>query len=129
VNTGPAGGIPAEFGADTAVGWRRVVRRGEDLFLVLPMLALMVLPCLAVVLRRFHTGIEGSMAFVQNCTLIVGMVGGAIAGGLCALIGIALSVLLGDTPGFVLALGTAISTVTGVAGGFWGQVAAHMKVK
>jgi hypothetical protein len=58
-----------------------------------------------------------------------GILGGAIAGGVCALIGIALSVLLGDTPVFVLALGTAISVLTGIAGGFWGQVAAHMKGK
>lgn len=58
-----------------------------------------------------------------------GIVGGAIAGGVCALIGIALSVLLGDTPVFVLALGTTISVVTGIAGGFWGEVAARMKGK
>jgi hypothetical protein len=58
-----------------------------------------------------------------------GALGGAIAGGLCALIGIALSVLLGDTPVFVLALGTAISVLTGAVGGFWGQVAAYMKGK
>ena len=55
-----------------------------------------------------------------------GMTGGAVAGGGCALIGIAASVLLGDTPLFVLALGTAISVVTGIAGGFWGQIAARM---
>lgn len=55
-----------------------------------------------------------------------GMLGGAIAGGGCALIGIAASVLLGDTPVFVLALGTAISVVTGIAGGFWGEIAARM---
>ena len=58
-----------------------------------------------------------------------GIIGGAIAGGVCALIGIALSVLLGDTPVFVLALGTTISVVTGIAGGFWGEVAARMKGK
>ncbi|HWA90655.1 MAG TPA: hypothetical protein VG889_11505 [Rhizomicrobium sp.] len=55
-----------------------------------------------------------------------GILGGAIAGGACALIGIACSVLLGDTPVYVLALGTAISVVTGIAGGFWGEVAARM---
>jgi hypothetical protein len=55
-----------------------------------------------------------------------GTLGGAIAGGACALIGIAASVLLGDTPLFVLALGTAISIVTGIAGGFWGEIAARM---
>ena len=58
-----------------------------------------------------------------------GALGGAIAGGLCALIGIGLSVLLGDTPNFVLALGTAISVVTGAAGGHWGQFGVFLKSK
>jgi len=56
-----------------------------------------------------------------------GILGGAVAGGVCALIGIALSVLLGDAPNTMLALGTAISVVTGAAGGFWGQIAARMQ--
>lgn len=55
-----------------------------------------------------------------------GMIGGAIAGGGCAFIGIACSVLLGDTALYILALGTTISVVTGIAGGFWGQIAARM---
>jgi hypothetical protein len=58
-----------------------------------------------------------------------GALGGAIAGGVCALIGVALSVLLGDTPVFALVLGTAISVLTGAVGGFWGQVAARMRGK
>ncbi len=56
-----------------------------------------------------------------------GALGGAIAGGVCALIGIALSVLLGDTKPFVIALGTAISVLTGAVGGLWGQLAARMR--
>jgi len=55
-----------------------------------------------------------------------GILGGAIAGGICALVGIAASVALGDTPAVTLALGTAISTLTGAAGGFWGEIAARM---
>ena len=47
--------------------------------------------------------------------------GGAIAGGICALIGIAASVALGDTPAVILALGTVGSVVTGVMGGIAGQ--------
>ena len=43
--------------------------------------------------------------------------GGAIAGGGCALIGIALSVLMGDTQLVILGLGTASSAVTGAVGG------------
>jgi hypothetical protein len=53
--------------------------------------------------------------------------GGAVAGGVCALIGIAVSVLLGDTPVFVLGLGTAISVLTGAVGGLWGQLGARMR--
>jgi hypothetical protein len=42
---------------------------------------------------------------------------GAIAGGLGALIGIALAVILGDVPVSLLVLGTAGSTVAGLVGG------------
>ncbi len=44
--------------------------------------------------------------------------GGAIVGGGCALIGIALSVALGDVPPLILAVGTASSAVTGAIGAF-----------
>lgn len=44
-------------------------------------------------------------------------VGGAMVGGICALIGIAASVVLGDIPAAVLAFGTAGSAVTGGIGG------------
>lgn len=47
--------------------------------------------------------------------------GGAIAGGLCALIGIALSVGLHDVPASLLALGTVGSAVTGLLGGLIGR--------
>jgi hypothetical protein len=50
------------------------------------------------------------------------LVGGALAGGLCALIGIAVSVLLGDVPLFVLAFGTVSSAVTGLVGGAIGKL-------
>jgi hypothetical protein len=46
--------------------------------------------------------------------------GGAIAGGACALIGIAVSFALGDVPAAVLAFGTASSAVTGALGGLLG---------
>jgi hypothetical protein len=42
--------------------------------------------------------------------------GGALAGGVCAALGIAVSVLLGDVPASLLLLGTAASTVTGAIG-------------
>jgi hypothetical protein len=48
--------------------------------------------------------------------------GGAIAGGLCAIIAIALSVSLKDVPAQILWLGTSASVVTGVIGGAIGKV-------
>ncbi len=42
---------------------------------------------------------------------------GTIVGGLCALIGIAVSFFLGDVPANILALGTLSSAVTGAIGG------------
>src|SRR5512138_3055854 len=51
----------------------------EDMFLVLPLFAIMALPLLELALRRFHTGISGANAFIQHFTLIISMVGGAIA--------------------------------------------------
>ena len=50
------------------------------------------------------------------------LTGGAIAGGACALIGIAASVLLKDTPPMVLAMGTISSAVTGLIGGAIGKL-------
>jgi len=43
--------------------------------------------------------------------------GGAIAGGVCALIGIAVSVALKDVPSQILVFGTMGSTVAGLVGG------------
>ncbi len=76
MNGSPYGGVPQERKPG---GWRGVGRAVEDSFLVLTLLALMALPLLEIVLRRFHTGISGAAAFVQHFTLIVGMLGGAIA--------------------------------------------------
>jgi hypothetical protein len=53
-----------------------------------------------------------------------GLSGGALAGGVCALIGIAPSVALGDTPASILVLGTLASTLAGVAGGALGRLLA-----
>lgn len=46
-----------------------------------------------------------------------GAVGGAIVGGTCALIGIAISLALGDVAAVVLLFGTLSSAVTGAVGG------------
>jgi tripartite ATP-independent transporter DctM subunit len=58
-------------------GW---ARQAEDILLIAPLCAMMLLPVLEIVLRRlFKTGISGSSTIVQHLTLIVGMVGGAVA--------------------------------------------------
>src|SRR2546423_1615535 len=75
----PLEGIPGASAGEPVTGWRRVLRHGENLLVVLSLAALMALPLIEMVLRRFHSGISGSSAFVQNFTLIVGMLGGAIA--------------------------------------------------
>jgi tripartite ATP-independent transporter DctM subunit len=73
------GAAPTRAESGEPGGWRGVLRAGEDWFLVLPLLALITLPLLEIVLRRFRTGVSGATAFVQHFTLIVGMFGGAIA--------------------------------------------------
>jgi hypothetical protein len=50
------------------------------------------------------------------------LVGGAVSGGTCALLGIALSAFLKDVPASVLAFGTMASIVTGVAGSALGRM-------
>lgn len=50
------------------------------------------------------------------------VVGGLIAGGLCALIGILVSYVLGDVTAFILLAGTASSAVTGALGGWLGKI-------
>ena len=49
------------------------------------------------------------------------ILGGVIVGGLCALIGIAVSYALKDVPASLLALGTASSAFTGAIGGWVGR--------
>ncbi len=50
------------------------------------------------------------------------LMGGAVAGGVCAILGIAVSVALGDVPPMILAMGTAASAVTGLIGGAVGKL-------
>lgn len=48
--------------------------------------------------------------------------GGALAGGLCAILGIAVSAALGDVPPMILIMGTAASAITGLIGGAVGKL-------
>jgi hypothetical protein len=50
------------------------------------------------------------------------LLGGTIAGGVCALLGIAVSFALGDVPAMILALGTISSAVGGLIGGGFGRL-------
>ena len=50
------------------------------------------------------------------------LTGGAVAGGVCALLGIAVSAALGDVPVTLLLLGTVSSVVTGAIGGAIGKL-------
>jgi hypothetical protein len=56
-----------------------------------------------------------------------GALGGTLAGGTCAIIGIAVSVILRDLPMVALAIGTLICTLTGAVGGIFGQMAANLR--
>ena len=49
------------------------------------------------------------------------VLGGVLAGAICALLGIAVSYFLGDVPASLLALGTLSSAVTGAIGGWLGS--------
>ena len=61
-------------------GWRRWLRDAEDLLVVLALAALVLVPLGEIVLRRvFHTGITGATAFQQHLTLLIGLLGGALA--------------------------------------------------
>ena len=54
--------------------------QGENSLLVAALAAMLLLPVAEILLRHlFKTGISGSSAIVQHLTLIVGMLGGAIA--------------------------------------------------
>jgi len=50
------------------------------------------------------------------------LLGGAISGGVCALVGIAISFSLNDVTADILLLGTVASTVTGLIGGAVGKL-------
>jgi hypothetical protein len=57
----------------------------------------------------------------------LGAFGGAIAGGLCAVPAIALSVLVGDSEASMVSVGTGICILTGGVGGAFGHMAAIMR--
>jgi len=79
MSSGTLGGPDAPEPAMLSRGWRWL-RASENLFLVVPLAAMLLLPVVEILMRTiFKTGISGSSAIVQHLTLIVGMLGGAIA--------------------------------------------------
>ena len=60
--------------------WLQALRSGENLFVVLALGVMMLLPVMEIVLRKFFgTGVPASATMVQHLVLVVGMLGGAIA--------------------------------------------------
>lgn len=60
--------------------WLRILCQGENLLIVAALATMMLLPVVEILLRKLiHTGVSGSSSIVQHLTLIVGMLGGAIA--------------------------------------------------
>jgi C4-dicarboxylate transporter, DctM subunit len=57
-------------------GWRRLARDGENLGVTVALLIMMVLPLVAMVVRKQFAG---AAPLVQHLTLLVGVLGGAIA--------------------------------------------------
>jgi len=77
-----------------------------------------------------HVFMFGGMAISAIAGLIygragksygAGALGGALAGGSCALIGIGGSIALGDTDVLIIVVGTTSSAVTGALGGLLGR--------
>lgn len=60
-------------------GWRACLRNTENSVVALCLVLLVLLPVLEIILRRLKTGIAGSSEFVQHFTLLIGMLGGALA--------------------------------------------------
>src|SRR5688572_16020629 len=77
----PAPGIPIPTPAARPLpAWLRVLRSGENGLIVLVLFLLTIVPLAEVGLRKFTgSGIAGAGPFVQHFTLLVGVLGGAIA--------------------------------------------------
>jgi tripartite ATP-independent transporter DctM subunit len=93
-------------------GWRRACRDAENWGVTAVLLVMMLLPVLEILLRKtMHAGISGGTTIVQQCTFIVGMLGGAIAardGRLLALSALT-TVLHGRTKALVTAFSQAFA--------------------
>ena len=79
MNPAPSPEVPTPEPANLPLGLK-LLRRSENLIVVLALGVMMLLPVLEVVLRKFfETGLPASATIVQHLVLAVGMLGGAIA--------------------------------------------------
>lgn len=71
--------IPAAPGGRLAIAGRWF-HRSEELLIAIILFVLILLPLVEATLRKFlHTGISGATSFEQHLTLVIAMLGGAIA--------------------------------------------------
>ncbi len=76
----PESASPSAAGLEPSAGKPTWARAAENWCLVVPLAAMLFLPLLELPLRKiFKSGISGSSSIVQHLTLLVGMIGGAIA--------------------------------------------------
>jgi C4-dicarboxylate transporter DctM subunit len=67
-------------GGNGSVGFSRFWKQGENLLVGIALAAMVLIPLTEIVLRAvFKVGISASTSLVQHLTLVVSMVGGAIA--------------------------------------------------
>jgi C4-dicarboxylate transporter, DctM subunit len=111
------GGEAADLARPRPVG---ALARFEEILLTLVLLAMVLIPIAEIVLRRLGTtGISGSTALVQHGTLLVGMIGAAVAARERRLLALA-------TASFLRGRGRRIAVL--VASGFGAAVAVHLAV-
>lgn len=115
--------------------WLRKICAAENGLVVFLLAALTILPLAEVILRKTASfGITGSSAFIQHFTLLIGVVGGAIAARDRRLL--SLSTLADRLPGgwkaaaatFANGLGAAISALLSLAAWKWVEVEPADKV-
>jgi TRAP-type C4-dicarboxylate transport system permease large subunit len=75
--TPDSSGVPGGSGPD---GYPRFLKQGEDFLVGIALAAMVLIPLAEIVLRAvFKVGISASTSLVQHMTLVVSMLGGAIA--------------------------------------------------
>jgi len=125
--TAPSGDSPNRAATKPLLPtWVRWLRSGENGVVVFVLAALVLVPLSEILLRKaFNAGIAGSSSFVQHFTLLVGVLGGAIAAREGRLL--SLSTLATKFPGgwktaaltFSNGIAAAISVILCIAGWKW----------